>query len=196
MDVFYEESSVADNAKKRGKKYKIINFFSICFLALAIFTLFLILYVPLEGGFGNVVFVVMQSLFFFGIWFLLRKWKMNVNVSYDYSFVSGELRISKVINVNKRKLIARFDCAEIIQVGDSDAPSFERFRGTPGVKTVFCTSNYEAADDKFFMYIYVEYSGKKLFVLECREALLVIMLKFMKRTTLDHDYVSQEQKKK
>lgn len=196
MDVFYEESSVADNAKKRATKYKIINFFSLFFLVLAIITLFLVLSVPIEDGFAGVVFVVIQSLFFFGVWFLLRKWKMGVNVSYDYSFVSGELRISKVVNVNKRRLIARFDCSEIIQVGDADAPSFERFRGTPGVKTVFCTSNYEAADGKFFMYIYVEYSGKKLFVLECREALLVNMLKFMKRTALDHDYVSQEQKKK
>ena len=196
MDVFYEESSIANNARKKEKKYKVISFFSGFFLAIAIITLFLILYVPVDMGWGGVIYVIMQSLFFFGIWFLLRKWKMNVNVSYDYSFVSGELRVSKVININKRKLVARFDCAEIIQVGDADAPSFERFRTTPGVKTVFCTSNYEAAEGKFFMYIHIEYNGKKLFVLECREELLANMLKFMKRTALDHDYVSQEKKNK
>ena len=44
------------------------------------------------------------------------------------------------------------------------------------------------------MYIHVDYNGKKLYVLECREELLVQMLKFMKRTALDRDYISQEKK--
>ena len=196
MDIFYEESSIAGNSKKNGIKYKIIHYISMIFLILGILTLFLIGFIPVEGWLISLIFVLSWSLFFFGIWFLLRRWKMSINVSYDYSFVSGELRISKVINVNKRKLVAHLDCAEIIQVGDADCPAFERFQTTPGVKTVYCTSNYEAASGKFFMYIHTEYDGKKLFVLECREDLLVNMLKFMKRTALDHDYVSQEKKNK
>lgn len=196
MDVFYEESSIANNLKKKQRKYKVINFFSWLCLVIAVLMLLFIFYVPIDEGYGGIIYFLIQSLFFFGMWFLLRKWKMNVNVSYDYSFVSGELRISKVISMNKRKLVARFDCAEIIQVGDSDSPAYDRFSSTPGVKTVFCTSNTEAAEGKFFMYIYIEYDGKKLFVLECREELLANMLKFMKRTALDHDYVSQEKKNK
>lgn len=197
MDVFYEESSIANNLKKKQRKYKVINFFSWLCFAIAILMLFFVFYgVPIDEGYAGVIYFLVQALCFFGMWFLLRKWKMNVNVSYDYSFVSGELRISKVISTNKRKLVARFDCAEIIQVGDSDSPAYERFSSTPGVKTVFCTSNTEAAEGKFFMYIYIEYDGKKLFLLECREELLANMLKFMKRTALDHDYVSQEKKNK
>ena len=38
--------------------------------------------------------------------------------------------------------------------------------------------------------------GKKLYVLECREELLVNILKFVKRSTLEHDYVAQEKKQK
>ena len=72
----------------------------------------------------------------------------------------------------------------------------ERYRRTPGIKTVYCTSNYMASDGKFFMYIHTDYNGKKLFVLECREELLIHMLKFMKRTVLDHDYIAQEKKYK
>ena len=45
------------------------------------------------------------------------------------------------------------------------------------------------------MYILINNDGKKLYVLECRELLLVEMLKFMKRTVLESDYVSQEKKK-
>jgi hypothetical protein len=61
---------------------------------------------------------------------------------------------------------------------------------------VFCTSNDEASEGKFFMYVLANYNGKKLFVLECREMLLENIMRFAKRTTLDRDYVSQEKKKK
>ena len=145
---------------------------------------------------GDIIFWGLHALFLFSLWFLLHKWKSGVNVSYDYCFVSGDLRISKVININKRKLVTRFDCAEIIQVGDVDSPAFERFRSDPTTKLVLCTSNDVASEGKFFMYIHVDYNGKKLYVLECREDLLMQMLKFMKRTSLDHDYVSQEKKNK
>lgn len=192
MDVFYEESSIANNSKKKEKKYKIIHYISWIFLLGGI--ILLISFIMFIGDLGFMILFGLPALFCWGNWFLLYKWKMGVNVSYDYSFVSGELRIAKVINVNKRKLVARFDCTEIIQVGDVDSPSFDRFRSTPGLKTVFCTSNYEATDGKFFMYIRTDYNGQKLFVLECREELLVNMLKFMKRTALDRDYISQEKK--
>jgi hypothetical protein len=194
MDIFYEESSIANNSGKKEKKYKIIHYASMFFLVLAIILTFI--FVMFIGDIGFMIVSGLPALFCWGNWFLLYKWKMGVNVSYDYSFVSGELRIAKVINVNKRKLVARFDCNEIIQVGDVDNPAFDRFRASPGVKTVFCTSNYEAAEGKFFMYIHVDYNGKKLLVLECREELLVNMLKFMKRTALDRDYISQEKKNK
>lgn len=194
MDVFYEESSIVNNSKKKQTKYKIIHCFTIFFLILGIICLFT--FIMFIGDVGLMILTGFPTLFCWVNWFLLRKWEMGVNVSYDYSFVSGELRIAKVINVNRRKLVARLDCAEMIQVGDADCPAFERFRRTPGVKTVFCTSNFVASNDKFFMYIHTEYNGKKLFVLECREELLIHMLKFMKRTVLDHDYISQEKKNK
>ena len=90
--------------------------------------------------------------------------------------------------------MARIDCEDMIQFGDADNPSFDRFRSDPKVKTVICTSNDQAADGKFFMYILAEYNGKKLFVLECRELLLMNMLKFARRNKLESDYVMQEKK--
>ena len=119
-----------------------------------------------------------------------------MNVSYDYCFVSGEMRISRVININKRKLVARFDCEDIIQLGDVDNPSYDRFTSDPTTKTVVCTSNDTPAKGKFFMYILANYNGKKLFVLECREEMLMNILKFAKRNKLESDYVMQEKKQK
>ena len=143
---------------------------------------------------GDWIFWGMILAWLLTAWYLLRMWKMRINVSYDYAFVSGELRISKVININKRKLVARIDCEEMIQFGDVDNPSFERFRNDPNVKTVLCTANDIASEGKFFMYILAEYNGRKLFVLECRELLLMNMLKFAKRNKLESDYVMQEKK--
>ena len=194
MDVFYEESAIAQNSDKKLKKYNILSGISIVFLVLAILWIVIGFYTVDITSIGNWIFWGMIFIWLLSVWFLLRLWKMRINVSYDYCFVSGELRISKVININKRKLVTKFDCSEIIQVGDVDSPAFDRFRSTPNTKLVVCTSNDVAAEGKFFMYIHVDYNGKKLYVLECREELLVQMLKFMKRTALDRDYISQEKK--
>ncbi len=193
MDVFYEESSVPSYAKKGERKYKIINAFSMIALVIGCFFGF---FCFMFLGSSVAWFFGFQTAFFLGVWFLLRKWKFGVNVSFDYTFVSGELRISKVINVNKRKLIAKLGPEDIIQLGDVDSPAFDRFRFEPGTKCVVCTSNDEAVQGKFFMYICAEYNGKKIFVLECREELLLHMMRFVKRTVLDHDYVPQEKKNK
>ena len=122
------------------------------------------------------------------------KWKKGINVSYDYCFVTGELRISKVFNVNKRKLVTRFDCAEILQIGDMDNSTYDRLKADPTTKEVFCTSNDMPSEGKFFMYILINDNGKKLYVLECRETLLINILKFAPRSVLESDYVMQEKK--
>jgi len=193
MDVFYEESSILHDTKKSEGKYKILHVISIIFLSLGILGLILgVYFIPLDLW----LFWGFICAWFFLVWFLLRRWKMRVNVSYDYCFVSGELRISRVINVNKRKLTARFDHEDIIQLGDVDNPSYDRFANDPTIKTVVCTSNDTPAQGKFFMYILADYNGKKLFVLECREELLMNILKFAKRNKLESDYVMQERKKK
>lgn len=192
MDVFYEESSISSDITRGSKKYMILNVLSIIFLVLGVFSLILLLTTPIN----IIVLAILQSLMFFGFWFLFRKWKMRYNLSYDYAFVSGELRIARVFNINKRRLLTRFDCEDIIQIGDVDNPSYDRFASDPTVKVVLCTSNLEPAQGKFFMYILANNDGRKLYVLECREELLINILKFAKRGVLESDYVMQEKKQK
>lgn len=192
MDVFYEESALARDSVKAGRKYKICHYASIFFLALGILGLMFIWNMPVDG----VVFWLFICAWFFVCWFVLFKMKNRFNVSFDYAFVSGELRIARVVNVNKRKLVAKIQSEDIVQLGDVDNTAFDTLRADPNTKTILCTSNDEAGDGKFFMYVLVNDNGKKLYVLECRELLLMHMLKFVKRTTLESDYVSQEKKKK
>ncbi len=211
MEAFYEESAVNHTAKSGETKYRVLHIFSVVFIILAVlFLIFSIFNIPncfyqpeteeqaqmLASQKTLFALCVMQTLFFGSMWFVFNRLKARTNVSYDYCFVSGELRISKVVNVNRRKLFARIDCENMLQIGDVDNPSYERFRADPTIKELICTPNEMAEEGKFFMYVYANYEGKKLFVLECRELLLMNILKFVKRSVLESDYVMQEKKNK
>ena len=204
MDVFYEESALAQDSAKGARKYKIVNIISYVCLAIGVIFLFSCLMNIPFGGSGEgaaalgalAAFCGIQCVFFIGGWFLLSRLKARYNVSYDYCFVSGELRISKVFNINRRKLITRFDVADMLQIGDVENSAFDRLSSDPTTKTVYCSPNVEPSEGKFFMYILIEDNGKKLYVLECRETLLLQIMKFAKRSVLESDYVAQEKKRK
>ncbi len=193
MDVFYEESAISKNSKREGKKFRLIQILSNVML-----TIGFILTVVGCGMFDIkdffIWFVVFCLWFFLG-WFILFKFKNRYNVNYDYVFVSGEIRIARVINTTKRKPVARLQAEDIIQIGDVDTPSFEEVQAEPNMKIVYCSSNAEPSEGKFFMYIRINNDGKKLYILECREELLANIMKFAKRTALARDYVAQDKKK-
>lgn len=213
MDIYYEESAVCRDSSKAQRRYTIVHVISIIMLVLGISCLVLAL---LNMPFGDIgtnlspeeqeqilvyknlfTFIAIQGAFFMLAWFILYRLKQRFNVNYDYIFVSGEIRISKVFNINRRKLLARIQPEQIIQLGDIDNGNYERFKADTTVKEIICTSNGEPAHGKFFMYILVGEAGEKiLYVLECREELLVNILKFVKRSTLENEYVPQEKKQK
>ncbi len=200
MDAFYEESAANQNAKKGEKTYKILHYISLVFLTIGILIAAISLtFIPASlklADWMGFFMIFSFALLFFMIWFILFRYKRRVNISFDYIFVSGELRIAKVFNVNKRKLLAVIDCEDIIQIGDAENPSFERLASAPDTKVVYLTQNEEPAEGKFFMYILANNNGKKMYLLECRELLLMNIMKFTRRTALETDYVMQEKKQK
>ena len=139
MDVLYEESAVSKNAAKAEKKYKVINVFS--WISLILGLIFVMILLPnliasfskaqptedisaediakaIASARGMAFMSGMQVVFFGLLWFFLYSLKKRVNISYDYTFVSGELRIAKVFNINKRKFLCRIQPEEILQLGD------------------------------------------------------------------------------
>lgn len=211
MDVLYEESAVNAHAEKARKRYKILNVFSKLFGVIALvfaviffFNLITFLFalssMDAEGrgsATGMLIFLFMTLFLFGSPWIALFLLKRRMNVSFDYTFVSGELRISKVFNVNRRKFLYRIQPESILKLGDADSPSFSRVCSDPSTKQIVCTPNAEPAQGKFFLYIQTsEPAGKRVYVLECREELLVNILKFVKRGILESDYVMQEKKNK
>lgn len=209
MDVLYEESAVNANAAKGEKRYKILNLFTWFFGGIAL--IFAILFViglvsflmamsamkaeDRAAAIGSLIFYFMMITLFGGPWLACFLMKRKINVSFDYTFVSGELRISKVFNVNRRKFLYRIDAESIQKMGDTDSPSFDRVISDPSVKKIVCTPNAEPSGGKFFLYIVTsESGGRRVYILECREELLINILKFVKRGILESDYVMQEKK--
>ncbi len=219
MDIFYEESATNQKAKKGEKIYKVFHYISWTFFILAIMVLifdFMVVGIPLKpkeanyetyekyleaenaypGGLFMFFFVLSigVSLLLIGVLFLMIK--RRINLQYDYIFVSGELRIAKIFNINRRKFLEKIDCEDIQQMGDVENSSFDRLAAAPGVKIVRYSANALPADGKFFMYIVTKGNNKKLYVLECRETLLMNLLKFTRRSALESDYVMQEKKQR
>lgn len=209
MDVLYEESAVNANAAKGEKRYKILNLFTWFFGVFAL--IFAILFViglvsflmamsamkaeDRAAAIGSLIFYFMMITLFGGPWLACFLMKRKINVSFDYTFVSGELRISKVFNVNRRKFLYRIDAESIQKMGDADSPSFDRVISDPSVKKIVCSPNAEPSGGKFFLYIVTsESGGRRVYILECREELLINILKFVKRGILESDYVMQEKK--
>jgi hypothetical protein len=211
MDSFYEESAVNQKAKKQQTIFTILRIVQIICIILAVIFGFLMsmtlqfsapgqdapkeqieAYQALQPvGLFSLFWMISFILFAVLLIFVKRKF----NLSYDYIFVSGELRVAKVLNGMKRKLVCIFDRENILQVGDVDSVSYDRLRGTPGLKEVVCTPNVTPADGKFFLYILAQVDGiKKLYVLECREELLINMMQFLRRDILDRDYIPQAKK--
>ena len=205
IESFYEESAINLNEKKQKGYFNIFHVLQIAFTSLAV------IWVILFGGFlpfpdaskgetfasvaPDWIFFAMMLLSFIGGAVLFNYFKKRFNISYDYACVYGELRISKVFNQRKRKLIVRIDPASVVQVGDIESPSFDRLCKHPGLKQTICTPNDRPANGKFFMYLYVQQEGtKKLFLLECREALLLNLMQYLRRDILDREYVPQDKK--
>lgn len=212
MDLLYEESSVSQNAKKGQRIYKILNvIFWIALVIGIIGAIGCLMNIPFGSLPANATpeqqeayaltlamcqFSGFIAFFFLSIAISTGIIKKRVNVSYDYIFVSGELRIAKIFNINRRKLVVRLFPEDFLQVGDIDNASYDRLKADPATKEIVVTSNATASEGKFFMYILAAAgAGKKqLYVLECREELLINILKFTKRGTLESDYVMQEKK--
>ena len=114
--------------------------------------------------------------------------KLKLYNCYDYIFVTGELRIIKVVNTRKRKKLIAFDSKSVYQVGRFGSETYERHRKTPGIKTIFAPTNkFEADKPKYYIAVNSE-GAKYLVVLECTETLLRYVLQFSGKTVLEKEY--------
>ena len=192
QDLFYEESSKVRNEKSATIKYNVLKCLSILSYALLIIW-FLMVFNFFEFGKGNIVINIILALIpviiFFLSGFFIGKIKNKFYVDYDYTFISGSIRFSKVIKNANRKPIIKFDSKDIEKIGKISSKTFEKYLLIPGIKRFILTSNDLPAEGKDFFYIVANVTtGKTIFVLECTELFMVNVLKFTNKQVVEEDY--------
>ncbi len=189
QDVFYEESTTLNNEKSENKKYGLIKFAAMITIFIAVFWAYLVIFfLDLRSIFNILFFGVLPIVIFIFLGLYLGKIKDKFSVVYDYTFITGSVRISKVIRGVKRKSVINFECSEIEKMGKIDTDSYNSYLSqvNNGLDFIRATINVEPSYNKAFYYVVVNAMSKKtLIVLECSKEFIVNVLKFSKRSIVD-----------
>ena len=191
QEIFYEESVALHNEKPAKRRYTVFTVTAVlCFIVAFISLMVLVFAIPMQTEY-------IPSFIFFGIMligmtaggiFLLIK-RHSFYLSYDYTFVSGELRISKVLHNRKRKLLYRLTDDKLIMVGRVDSETYKKLKASPDSKEDILTPNSEAAEDREFFYIQAATNaGKRILIFECRPQLISSILRYTRRNILESDF--------
>ncbi len=189
LEMLYEESATSTRAGAERRFYTVFLVFSILFFVIAgIIAFFSTSMIPsilesdvfttLEKVFDILTWIV-PILLLIGAGILFWFIKRRFNVSFDYSFVEDELRVTKVYNGKSRRYVTTITADNILKIGWVEKPSFvDTLRGVQGQKAKYLTPNKSPAEEKEFIYLLV--SGplqKTLYVIECRRELLEYLVK-------------------
>ncbi len=198
-EAFYEESAVSTRAGKEAKIYMVFHITSIIFFILAGLHLsfsFNAIAMWTSGdepatGWSLAILCVIwfglaASLIGIGVAFFFLKRRFNL--SYDYTFVEDELRITKVFNGKRRKHLVTLEAERMMAIGWAESDSYDRaIAGLSRKQVKVLTSNREPAEGKTFLYIVYSsaVTGKTVYVLEARETLLEFIVPAAGRTKLE-----------
>lgn len=195
QEVFYEETAMVQSSAPAKTKYYTVKTFSVISYTIAVFWLILsIMFFPLQGNvLVNVLFAAIPFVLFLLSGIVLGKMKDKLYVDYDYTFVSGSIRFSRVIKNVKRKGILKFDTTNIEKVGIYGSDTFDRYMLMPEKKKMILTSNKTPEDGKNFYYIVANVGGiKYLFVLECTEIFISYVIRYSNRTVIEDGFFNKK----
>ena len=115
----------------------------------------------------------------------MLKLKDKFYVEFDYVFVNGSVRFSKVIKQKKRKFINKFDAKDVEKIGEMGSEQFYKYIERDDVATFVLTKNNTPAPNKDFYYIVVPIDAQTyLFVIECTKTFISNVLSFSRGITI------------
>lgn len=199
QEIFYEESAkIQDEGSAKRKYYVAKTLMIISYVLAVIWGLFCFMFIiDVNHILSSLIFTLVPLALFIASGVILGKFKDKFYVDYDYTFVSGSLRFSRVIKNIKRRHIMNFNTSDIEKIGLYGSESYERYELMPDVKKKILTSNDSPEDNKDFYYFAVNTAGEKyLLILECSELFIVNVLKFTNRTVLDQDLLNKKRQQK
>ena len=188
-EVLYEETVLIKNFKSAKFKYNFINALSLISYSFTLFWIWIYLtsfaYV---NTLVNILCFVIPEVIFISIGILIGKFKNRFYQEYDYAFISGTIRLAKVINSVKRKFLFEFNCSDIEMLGIYDSETYNKYEQMPGVNKQILTPNDTPAEGKDFYYLVVNLNAEKmLLIFECTKTLILNILKFSKKTILEKE---------
>ena len=185
QEVFCEECSIVQNDSNRSLKYKLLSIIVINLYIFAFVGLVLAFY-----GFP-IYTTLIPAAIFIGLAIYIGIRKNNLYVDYDYTFVTGSVRFSKVINNKKRKSICKFEASDIERIGRYNSETFLLYQSMEKCNYLVLTSNIDDSDKEFY-YIVANFEGEKhLIVLECTQNFIINVLKFASRSVLEKGFVNK-----
>ena len=196
-ELFYEESAKIHNEKGALRKYyifKTLSIISYVLMAVWIFVIFIgfdfrVFNEPILVIIVSILYYLIPFALFLSSGIILGRLKNKFYVDYDYTFVTGSVRISQVIKNYRRKSVLVFDVSSIEQLGKVGSETYDKYAASPGIKKLILTSNTEPEEGKDFYYLIVSSEGsKKLLILECSEIFLVNILKFANKSIVEKDF--------
>lgn len=190
-EIFYEESSIIQNEKAANTKYYIFKTLSILsYVFMTIWLLMVFIAFDLSGNIVlNIIFIAVPFILLLVSGILFGRFKNKFYIDYDYTFVTGSIRVARVIKNIKRKFMIKFEASSIEKIGKYGSNTYNKYEIMPGVTKMIFTSNYAATEGKDFYYIVTNVDGdKKLMIFECTELFIVNILKFSNKTVLEEEF--------
>ena len=195
QEVFYEETAAVQSTGSAKTKYYIVKTLSVVSYTIAIIWLIIsVMFFPTQGNvLINILFAAIPFVLFLASGIVLGKMKDKLYVDYDYTFVSGSIRFSRVIKNVKRKGILKFDTSNIERIGRYGSDTFERYILAREKKKMILTSNQTPDDGKSFYYIVANVGGiKYIFVLECTETFISYVIRYSNRTVIEDGFFNKK----
>ncbi len=185
-EVYYEETAFPYNYSRQRVYYILCNVMAVLFALTALFFVFILLLSPVDGYAWvlPLIFIVWNILMIVLVLYIRSK-QYNC---FDYIFVTGDIRIIKVINTKKRRKMIIVDSKDVFQVGRYESETYNKYKNMPGVKVVFAPTNKFVADKPKY-YLAATFEGVKyLIVLECTEKFLRYVLQFSGKHVLEKEF--------
>ena len=180
-DEFYESSVAPERLSTQKTLLIVYNLFFVFTIIAFVIMLYLWL-ITFDTGF--VLLFGSALLFGVGLYFLKRK----LCTFFDYTYISGEIRIIKLINGKVRKKFLIYDAKDVVQVGKVSSTSFIELKASGQYKLKIATPNGLGADNQLY-YMAIKKEGEQLLVvLECEEKFLAYVVSYRGKSIIEKDY--------
>lgn len=153
MDIFVEEI-----VRKRKTFSDIIKVLGLVLAATIIAAIVFTVVLPMAPQFGSGLFLLV-ILAYYGAYWLAT----SLNLEYEYSLVSHEIDVDKIMNRKKRKRLTTVDIKKVDAFGyrDSNNHEYQKFLGDISIKKIYACEDKSA--ENFFV-VYFEDSVKKMLI--------------------------------